>query len=258
MSGKSFIKFIGSGCWQGTPAPFCDDKISPTVLLNKKDFRFRTSLALYSKTGKMVIFEITPDIRLQSWKYKLPKPESFFVTHWHFDHLFGLFELDWYAEKYGLNIYVNKDTKKFIDKSINHVNASIKLFKNFKEIVFEEYIITPFEVNHVHSTHGFLIFDGNKKIAYIPDWNGLPEESFRLIEGADIIICDATYLQSSLTDDKTHFSHSELLSYVKKFNKSKIVFTNIGSFSNVTHEELVKKYPKYAISFDGMIINFKS
>ncbi len=86
--------------------------------------------------------------------------------------------------------------------------------------------------------------------------NQINAESLKLIQEAEVIICDATYLDSNLEDDKTHFSHSELLSYLKKINKSDIILTNIGSFSGISHEELAKKYPEYTISFDGMIIDF--
>lgn len=43
------LNFIGSGCWQGIPAPFCEDKISKKVKWNSKDFRFRTSFFYNNK-----------------------------------------------------------------------------------------------------------------------------------------------------------------------------------------------------------------
>jgi phosphoribosyl 1,2-cyclic phosphate phosphodiesterase len=251
------MQFIGSGCWQGIPAPFCDDEISKQVSLSDKDFRFRTSLAIHSTTGKVVVFEMTPDIRLQSWKYKLPKPEAFFVTHWHFDHLFGLLEMEWYAQRYGLIIHSNEITKEWIDQSMGHINTNVNIFTSFDPIQFEEYTITPFPVDHVNKTHGLFVTTSEKSVAYIPDFNGLPEASLRLLEKADAIICDATYLESDLTDDASHFNHEELLKFLnEKFNSKNIILANIGSFAGYNHDALVEKYPQFTFSYDGMTINF--
>jgi len=102
------LTFIGSGCWQGIPALFGDDTISQNVEWGSKDFRFRTSLHIETENKKNIIVEATPDIRLQSWKFKLNVPDAILISHWHWDHLFGLLDVDWFAEKNGLTVYGNR------------------------------------------------------------------------------------------------------------------------------------------------------
>ena len=105
------VTFLGSGCWQGIPAPFGDDEISQSVEWGSKDFRFRTSLHITTDKGKHILVEATPDVRLQSWKFKIGKPDAILISHWHWDHLFGLLDLDYFAYKNRLVVYGNKVTK---------------------------------------------------------------------------------------------------------------------------------------------------
>jgi hypothetical protein len=110
----------------------------------------------------------------------------------------------------------------------------------------------------VEETHGFIIKNNetNKTISYLPDLHGLPDDSLELVKKTNTVICDATYLESDLTDDKTHFNNKELNYFLKNtLQHPNTILANIGSFAGYTHEDLSKRYPEYSISFDGMIID---
>lgn len=248
------LTFLGSGCWQGIPSPFIDDKISKKVEWNSKDFRFRTSLLLETKKKKKILIEITPDIRLQSWKFKLEKLEAVLVSHWHWDHFFGLMDVSWYAEKNKLKIYGNSTTKSFYKSKMSHIPVAFKEFNSYKSFTIDNVKITPISVNHINKTDGFLFENkiSNKKIAYLPDLNGLPEKTKDIIKGIDTIIIDATYLASSLKDDPDHFNNKQLLDFLPILKTKEIILTNIGSYHNLNHSNLTKKFPQYTISYDGL------
>jgi len=248
------LTFLGSGCWQGIPAPFGDDEISQQVRWGSKDFRFRTSLHLETGHGQNVIVEATPDIRLQSWKFKLKKPDAILVSHWHWDHLFGLLDLDWFAEKNQLKVYGNATTKQWYDERMNHVKTDFRVFTSYKSFEIDNVKITPIAVDHVDKTDGFLFEDTNsgKKVSYLSDLHGLPQKTAELIDGIETIITDATYLESDIDDDPTHLQKEQFESFLNGLKANEVILTNIGSCQGLNHEDLEEKFPQYTIAFDGM------
>jgi len=66
-----------------------------------------------SEEGKFLI-EISPDIRLQVARHGLTDISDFLVSHWHFDHLYGILELGaWsqFIKKGGITIYCSTGTQ---------------------------------------------------------------------------------------------------------------------------------------------------
>jgi len=248
------IIFIGSGCWQGIPAPFREDKISKKVKWNSKDFRFRTSLLITTKNNKKIIVEATPDIRLQSWKFKIEKPDAILISHWHWDHFLGMMDLEWFTEKNRLTIYGNDATKKWHDSRMNHILVNFITFKSYESFKIDNIKITPLAVNHVDDTDGFLFEDSDsgKKIAYLPDLYEIPEKTAKALKQLDVVILDATYLESDITDDPTHLQKNQIVPFLSKINAKEIILTGIGSYNGFSHANLEKKYKQYTISYDGM------
>ncbi len=248
------LTFIGTGCWQGIPAPFGDDKISKQVEWGSKDFRFRTSLYIETDNDKSFIVEATPDIRLQSWKFSLKQPAAILVSHWHWDHLFGLLDLDWFAEKNKLVVYGNSTTQQWYQDRMNHINVHFQVFESYKPFVIENVKITPIPVNHIRDTSGFLFEDmaTGSKFVYFSDLYGIPEETANLVKNVDAAIVDATYLESDISDDSTHLQKSEIVPFLSKLTAKEIILTNIGSYQGLRHEDFEKKFPKYTIAYDGM------
>ncbi len=248
------LTFIGSGCWQGIPAPFGCDKISQNVKWDSKDFRFRTSLHIATENSKNIIVEVTPDIRLQSWKFQLKKPDAFLVSHWHWDHLYGLLDLDWFAENNPLPVYGNFMTKKIYDRFISHIKVDFQTFESYKPFEVDNVKITPIAVEHVESTDGFLFEDlsNGKKLAYLPDLFRVPKKTVDLVENVDAIIADATYIESNIDDDPTHFQKNQIIPFLENLNTKEIILINIGSYQGLTHDDFEKKFPQYSIAYDGM------
>ncbi len=248
------LTFLGSGCWQGIPAPFGEDKISRDVRWGSKDFRFRTSLHIETENGKSFIVEATPDIRLQSWKFKLKNPDAILISHWHWDHLFGLLDLGWFSEKNKLTVYGNKITNQWCYDRMSHITIDFKLFKSYESWEIDNIKITPIIVNHVEGTDGFLFEDlkSGKKVAYLADLNGMPNKTADLIKDIDIIVTDVTYIESDINDDSTHLQKEEIVPFLSRLKSREIILTHIGSYQNLTHKDLETKFPQYTFAFDGL------
>ncbi len=87
------VTIIGSGGWGGIPAPFCRCKACQSAREpGSKDNRTRPEILVETEKGRFLI-EISPDIRTQSSRFDLSGILHFLISHWHFDHMYGLLEL---------------------------------------------------------------------------------------------------------------------------------------------------------------------
>jgi phosphoribosyl 1,2-cyclic phosphate phosphodiesterase len=271
------VRLLGSGSWEGIPAPFSNDKVSLGAKWNNKDFRFRPCVEVKNNKGSFLI-EIPPDIRLISYKFKLYKVNKFLVTHWHFDHLYGLFELDTYSSFVNeLEIYCSHKTAEWIREKFGH------LMKHIKIIEMQAYIpmkidgvkVTPLPVNHMarrdtveteDNSFGFLLEDGKKKIAYMGDYYWMPQKTKDAIRGIDVLVLDGALLFDSkmrlnhefieLRKDTDHLHDEDMIKLAQELDAKKTVFHHISRLTDMNHEQLQQKIGKiektYFIGYDGM------
>lgn len=272
------IKILGSGAWEGIPVPFCKCKICESAKKsNSKNNRTRPEILIETDKGQFLI-EISPDIRLQSTKFNLPNINNFLISHWHFDHMYGLLEIDaWIEFVLGQKpkLFCSQKTKEWLDQSFGHISKQVIVVKPFEKFDLFGIKITPIPVYHMsrqdnntkenelENTYGFLLEKNGKKAVYLADYYKLPKKSLELIKKSDIIIADGTYLfeesfpdkpeQDNLKNDPDHLHGKQILDFVGGLNAKKIIFHSISHLTEKSHEELQKLLPKNMfISYDGM------
>ncbi|MFC2142814.1 MBL fold metallo-hydrolase [Candidatus Aenigmatarchaeota archaeon] len=275
------IRVLGSGGWEGTPGPFAKDKISKMAWENpdKKEFRFRPCFEIENK-NKSFLVEIPPDIRLISQKFNLPKINDFLVSHWHFDHMYGLLELDSWAYRNPITIHCSQKTNDWLEKNFAHIKKEINVLKPLKEVKINGVEIIPFPIYHMsrfdkdlkeeelENTFGF-VFD--KKIAYMADFYKIPEISKKFLKNIDVLITDGTFLfekempkehpylkrcDGRMFADPDHLHDDDIFKVIEEINPKKVVFHSISNILWKTHDEFQKMLPENMFaSYDGMIID---
>jgi len=272
------LKILGSSAWEGIPVPFCKCKICESAKKPKsKDNRTRPQILVETKKGQFLI-EISPDIRIQSTKFNLPNISNFLISHWHFDHMYGLLELHaWIEFVLGKKpkLFCSQKTKEWLDQSFAHIPKEIIVVKPFKKFDLFGIKITPIPLYHMYwqdknvkenelnNTFGFVLEKKGKKAVYLADYYKLPNKSLELIKNSDIIIADGTYLfeemfldkpeQNNLKSDPDHLHGKQILDFVSGLNAKKVIFHSISHLTEKSHEELQRLLPKNMfISYDGM------
>ena len=272
------IKILGSGAWEGIPVPFCNCKICESAKKPKsKENRTRPQILVETEKGKFLI-EISPDIRIQSTKFNLPNISNFLVSHWHFDHMYGLLELHAYGKfvlNEKLNIYCSEKTKEWLDRGFAHIQKEVVVLKPFKAFDLFGIKITPIPLYHMNwqdkdlnenelnNTFGYILEERGKKVVYLSDYYKLPNKSLELIKNSDIVIIDGTYLfeedfpnkpeQNGEKSDLDHLHGKQILDFASGLNAKKVIFHSIAHLTEKSHEELQKMLPKKMfISYDGM------
>lgn len=275
------LTVLGSGAWEGIPRPFGKSKIDNLAKNdpNSKNNRTRPEFLIETDKGKFLL-EISPDIRLQSTRFDLENIVDFLLTHWHFDHLFGIYELHAWSEfevDGKINIFCSSKTRDFIENQMAFIPKNIKVIKPFEKFNLHDAEITALPVAHMHSidkdvpedelnnVFGYLIEYQRKKLAYLGDYYFIPKKTLELIKNIDLLIADGTFLfeekfpnkryQNELKRDPDHIHGRKILEFVKEIKAKKTIFHSISSLTELPHDELQRSLPKgMCLSYDGMQI----
>jgi len=264
------ITVLGSGAWEGIPAPFCSCKVCILAAQDpaSKNNRTRPEFLLENANGAFLL-EMSPDIRLQSTKFKLPPVTDVFISHWHFDHLGGLRELHSWAKRISqpLNVYCSAATAEIIEKEYGYIHLSVKILRPFDQFALFGIMITPLPVYHMfgqddavsekklENTFAYLCENNNTRIAYLADYYRVPQNTLDRIQDVDVLIADGTYLSTHEYKKikPNHMHGDDILRFTKGIGAKAVFYHSISHLTRKTHEELQKTLPAaHVLTYDGM------
>ncbi len=116
----------------------------------------------------------------------------------------------------------------------------------YKTYDIEGFQVTPVIVEHGRMTH-YKIFGyriGN--IAYVTDCSFIPEESFEVLSGVEVMIIGAL----RKTPHGAHFSFDEAYQAAKRTGAETIYFTHINH--NTSYNEINSLYPDAQSAYDTL------
>lgn len=267
------ITVLGSGAWEGVPAPFCGCNVCTlaTQNLKSKDNRTRPQL-LVENAGARLLVEISPDIRTQSARFGLPLVKDFVVSHWHFDHMYGIHELMQYSKDktHGLNIYCSKGTQIVLsDDEFTYVPSTLHIVEPLKSFELAGITVTPLPVYHMRAqddaipenqlanTFGYLFERDGKRVAYLADYCRVPQAVIDKIQGCDIVLCEGTYL---LTDDyrsykPNHMHGQDIIRFAESIEAKQVYYMSVSHLTHKTHEEMEQMLPSgHKLAYDGLVV----
>ncbi|WP_461865351.1 MBL fold metallo-hydrolase [Thermococcus sp.] len=243
------VYFIGTGGSEGIPAHLCTCPTCSEARRFGFAQRLPSTLAIITENRKAVLFDVGTDIR----DYLNVPLEAIFLTHWHHDHIYGLYKLRWMA----------LETRLYAPRG--HADALILQDpKNLRPITIragdivkvDSLKITALPLNHEIETLGYLIEENGKSIALLYDTKGLPEETFEFLKRRNLrlAIVDATYPPGM--NDPYHNNVDEGAEIGLKLAE-RTVLSHI-SHKNLPFLELVKYVRdkwnnKVLVAYDGMV-----
>lgn len=255
-------ELIVTGCATsvGVPVIGCDCETCRST--NPKNHRTRSGVVVRAPEGNFVI-DTGPELRLQLVREKVPVVHAAIYTHNHADHIFGLDDLRICGHRLNQSIplYCEEAVERSLRKSFyyafsdeeglnTHKYALPRL--RFERIGLESFRLLGLTVRPLRLIHGKLPVLGFRinNVAFCTDVSFIPEESWPLLEGLDVLILDALREKPH----PTHFNLSQSLEVVEKLKPRRAYFTHLAC--SLEYEKTNAKLPDHVeLAYDGLRIS---
>jgi phosphoribosyl 1,2-cyclic phosphate phosphodiesterase len=249
---------LGTGTSVGVPTIGCGCDVCQGG--HPRNQRTRCAAILGLPEGNLLI-DTPPDLRFQLLRERIGVVHAVVYTHEHADHVFGLDDLRLFPFYTGhpVPLYCERAVEERIRKSFDyafadilhtHVGAAPQLeFRTITRAPFAALgaIITPIPFAHGprFQVLGFRI--GN--VAYCTDVSGVPDESWPLLAGLDVLVLDALRYRPH----PTHLSLGEAVEIAKRIGAKQTFFTHVSH--DLDYEQTNAELPpRIELAYDGLRI----
>ena len=255
------LLFLGTGTSAGIPMIGCNCAVCTSA--DPHDKRTRTSVVVsydVPTTGQRVrvLVDTTPELRLQCVANDVHAIDAVVYTHAHADHIMGLDDVRRFNTVRRGPLDVWADDRTFATLSTCFAYAfrepepETKLFRPHLERrridEREPFSTGPITWTPIPLMHGDMPVLGFRvgRLAYCTDVSRIPESSYALLEGLDVLVLDALQHRKHTT----HFSLEEALEEVARIRPKQALFTHIAHA--LPHEQTNRELPAGAqLAFDG-------
>ena len=248
------LLFLGSGTSAGVPMIGCHCPVCDST--DPHDKRMRASVVI-SYGDTRVLVDTTPELRLQCVTHKVDRVDAVVFTHGHADHVMGLDDCRRFNALSGtsLDVWANEATHEVLQRCFGYAfQEPSPEMKVFRPHLIPRTITEPFEIAGVRWTpiplmHGNMPVLGFRvgRLAYCTDVSFIPESSYALLEGLDVLVLDALQHKRHIT----HFSIEQATVESQKIGAKQTFFTHIAHALGhaATNAELP---PNIRLSYDGL------
>lgn len=182
------LTFLGTGDVRQVPVFGCHCSACDAARRNT-DLRRRPCSALLEFAGHKLLLD--GGITDLAERFKPGELSAIMLTHYHVDHVQGLFHLRWGLGK-KIPVYGPEDNNGCADlikhPGILDFQTPLQAFRPF---IIGPLTITPLPLQHSKPTLGYLFEYNGRQLAYLTDTVGLPEATTRFLQSyqqLDLII----------------------------------------------------------------------
>lgn len=250
------ITVLGSGTSMGVPTIGCDCAVCTSP--DPRDNRLRPSV-LVSVNGRNILIDTSPDFRMQALRAKIRRIDAILFTHEHADHIMGLDDVRPFnfRQKDGIPIYAAPGVMAVIRRSFHYIFDGETKESHVPRISCHELDGKPFElfgerVVPVPVLHGSYPIYGFRigRAAYLTDHSEVPESSFELLAGLDVLFLDALRYKPH----PTHSTVDRSLATARAVGARRVFFTHICH--DLPHARTEERLPPHVrLAYDMLEID---
>lgn len=247
------LTILGAGSSAGTPAIGCTCKTCTSS--NPKNNRTRCSSIITLASGKNILIDTGPDLRNQTLREGIKNVDAVLYTHTHADHLHGIDDLRGFCQlnRQQIPLYAYKEAAEHIKSKFGYTLREPCDFWDLPVLAINE-IDEPFQLFGIKITpipvmHGRIQIYGYRigNIAYMTDVSSIPESSFALLKGLDLLLIDCLRIKSH----PTHINMEQSLAYVGQIKAKQSVLIHMTH--ELEYEATSKLLPNHVfVGYDGM------
>lgn len=249
------VTFLGTGTSQGVPVIGCGCSVCTSN--NSHDHRLRTSVLIETK-NELFTIDAGPDFRQQMLRENVKKLDAIIVTHGHKDHVGGMDDVRSFnfLQKKAMPVWASELAAASIRTEFAYAFADDKYpgLPDFdlQAISINDFFIGNTKVKPILLMHSHLAVHGFRigSFTYITDANFISDESWKLIEGTEVLIINALRKQKHIS----HFNLEEALNIIKRLKPKRAYLTHISHLMGL-EEDVKKELPlNVEFAYDGLQI----
>ena len=248
---------LGCGGSLGVPQLGCSCLVCKSNKVHNR--RTRASVLIESKTTRVLI-DTSSDFREQAFANNIKSIDAIIYTHAHSDHFSGIndFKAISMSTKTRTPVYLNQPTFDGIRGSFGYLfESKSELYKPVLDphIIddFSEISVGDLKLQTFRQFHGECNSLGIRvgSLVYSTDFNLLPDESIKMIEGTDTWIIDCLrYMWAP-----THNYYETAMDWIERIKPKRAILTHMAH--DLDYFELKNSLPQCVEpAHDGMVIKF--
>jgi phosphoribosyl 1,2-cyclic phosphate phosphodiesterase len=249
------LTILGAGSSAGTPVIGCQCETCTSN--NPRNKRTRCSSMITLDSGETILIDTGPDLRIQALREGLTRVDAVLYTHTHADHLHGIDDLRSFCQinRHQIPLYTYKDAVVHIQSKFGYTLREPCDFWDLPVLSISE-IDEPFnlfgtKIIPIPIMHGRIQIFGYRigNMAYMTDVSSIPESSYALLEGLDLLLIDCLRTEKH----PTHINIEQSLDYVSQIKAKQSVLIHMTH--ELEYQALTQKLPRnVAVGYDGMKI----
>jgi phosphoribosyl 1,2-cyclic phosphate phosphodiesterase len=203
-----------------------------------------------------LLIDTATEFRLQALEAGIQGIDGIFFTHAHADHVHGLDDLRPLSHHKPIEVFAAPDTRKEIETRFSYIFSRLGQRGGVPQIHMntlgrEAVNFADVRVQPIPVLHGSLPILGYRigSCAYLTDCSSIPDTSYPLLEGLDVLIIDALRYRPH----PTHFSINQALETIQRIAPRRAFLTHLCH--NVEHHTLSHQLPEgIEPAYDGLEI----
>lgn len=221
-----------------------------------RDRRLRPSIYLQWDDGLCLLVDAGPDLRTQALTYGVRRIDAVLFTHGHADHILGLDDIRRYNYLHRRPMACYGDERTIADVRQTFAYAfdprtqkggGLPQVETF--VIAGPFCIAGHEIVPVPILHGRRPILGFRagRFAYLTDCSEIPDASWPLLEGLDLLVIDA------LRDrpHPTHFTVEQAIAASRRIAASRSYFTHMCH--DLAHAATSARLPETMhLAYDGL------
>jgi riboflavin kinase/FMN adenylyltransferase len=249
------IEVLGSGTSTGVPTIGC--RCSVCTSPDPRDRRLRPSV-LIRYNGRNILIDCGPDFRFQALRAGIDRLDAILFTHAHADHILGIDDVRPFnfRQKAPIPIWGSRETIATIRQVFRYIFETLHTHSTIPKIETNIFDHRPFEVEGLIFTpvpvmHGRDPVTGFRfgAAAYLTDHNLIPDSSYDLLRGLDVVFLDGLRHR----EHPTHSTVKQALVNLDRIRPRRGYLTHISH--DLAHQETERTLPSFAaVSYDGLRI----
>lgn len=243
---------LGSGTSTGVPAIGCRCRVCLSSHLRNK--RTRASLWIRYQE-RSILIDTGVDLRQQALREGIERVDAVLFTHAHADHIYGLDEIRSFnfIQKSVIPCYGSGETLKGVQRAFSYIFSEGPSESAKPQMtpfpIAGSFTLVGLQIQPIPLLHGTMEVLGYRfgPAAYLTDCNRIPESSFAMLKGLDLLVLSAV----GHRPHATHFNLAEALEVIDRLAPKRAFLTHLSH--HFDYEEISPSLPKtVSLAYDGL------